>query len=616
MCGITIAISKSDIAIDPKSMKAINDKVSHRGPDDEGFYFGESFAFGHRRLSILDLSKAGHQPMRKDTLCITYNGEIYNYIELKEELSSLGHSFISTTDTEVILAAYRQWGTNAFEKFNGMWAFAIYDEEKNEIVFCRDHFGIKPLYYSQINSLFIGCSEIKQLTEVEGFLPILNKSVTVNFLVQGLQNYSDDTFFEGVKELLAGHYLIYKLETHKFEINKWYELEKLSKRINDRYEFATNKVHSLLNESIRIRMRSDVTVGSCLSGGIDSSSIVSIISSQRLANANFLTVTSCYVDKKYDEQEYSDVVANATGFKNAKTFPQLNDLWDEKHLDKMIYHQDQPFSGASCYSEFKVFEEAKRNGIIVMQDGQGADEYLCGYDEFFMTRINELVYSFRWFEAFKHLKLRAAFMGTSTLAEFRSFMNYRFGYKVLKIIKTIFGKNENLWLNDDWRRFAKEHLFTKTDSNIRELSFTELLLTSIPFQLHSEDRNSMMFSVESRLPFLDPRLVEYCIGLPSDFKIKNGYTKSVLRDAVFELPDKVRYRKRKMGFVAPDSQWILNNKTRVREDLADVTRTTGIFTGELLNRFDRFVSGEIPYESIYFRAMTLKRFCDIFKVGV
>ncbi|MFM9840718.1 MAG: asparagine synthase (glutamine-hydrolyzing) [Cyclobacteriaceae bacterium] len=616
MCGISISISRHNDPIRNGFIRSFNDKVAHRGPDDEGFYFGNNFAFGHRRLSILDLSKAGHQPMQRNHLIITYNGEIYNYIELRDELALLGHTFKSATDTEVILAAYEQWGIDSFAKLNGMWAFAIYDSSKDEIIFSRDHFGIKPLYFAKTKSFFMAGSEIKQFTTIEEFKPILNKEVAINFLIQGLQNYSDDTFFEGVKELLGGHYMVYSLSTHNFAIKKWYDLSKSAKKIYDKYENVVAEVRRLFENSVRIRMRSDVTVGSCLSGGIDSSSIVTIIHSQKMANRDFVTVTSCYDDKKYDEQEYSDIVTSKTGFKNSKTYPQLNHLWDEKHLDKMIYHQDQPFSGASCYSEFKVFENARNNNVIVMQDGQGADEYLCGYDEFFMIRVNEMFDSFHWFGAYRLLKLRSTFKDTSFIHEFQSFLNLKYIYKLKRIVKKIIGINGYTWLQHDWSKEVSSKLVNLDENRVRELSITELLRSSIPFQLHSEDRNSMMFSVESRLPFLDPRLVEYCVGLPSSYKIKNGYSKAVLRDAVTELPDEIRQRKKKMGFVAPDSQWILDNKDRVREDLKEAIGSTGIFSNELLERFDRFVSGELKYENIYFRAMTLKRFLDIFKVRI
>ncbi len=616
MCGISLIVNLTDKSIDRELIVSVNDKVAHRGPDHSGFYHGINFAFGHRRLSILDLSPAGHQPMQRQNLRITYNGEIYNYIELREELTALGHTFKSATDTEVILAAYQQWGTDAFAKFNGMWAFAIHDSTKNEIILSRDHFGIKPLYFSKTANYFLAGSEIKQFTAVPEFQPVLNKAIAVNFLVRGWLNYSNETFFEGVHELRPGHYLRYNLTTHQSDINQWYSLAKASVPIHDTYMDAVNKVRALFIESVRIRMRSDVSVGSCLSGGIDSSSIVSITHSQKMSSEDFATITSCYTDKRYDEQKFSDEITKQTGFRAVKVFPDLNHLLDAGHLDKMIYHQDQPFGGASHYSEFKVFQTAREQNMIVMQDGQGADEYLCGYGEFFIARIKELLKTFRLGTVIGLLKYRAYQRKTSLVQEVSSFVRTAYKGRLIGLLKRAIGRSDYPWLTERWRMIAKSSLVNFSEDSIRSLSIEEIQHSSIPYQLHSEDRNSMMFSIESRLPFLDHRLVEYCIGLPSTYKIKNGYTKAVLRDAITELPEVIRNRTDKMGFVAPDPSWVIQNKEMVRRDLENMIRSSSIFSPAILSRFDRFVKGELGYQPVYFRAMAFSRFCEIFKMKI
>jgi asparagine synthase (glutamine-hydrolysing) len=614
MCGISLAINVKNIPVTPEQIKVMNDKVSHRGPDDEGFYFGSNFALGHRRLSILDLSPAGHQPMQWKHWWITFNGEVYNYIELREELKKLGHSFRSGTDTEVIMAAYEEWGTDAFSRFNGMWAFAIYDSKKNEIVCCRDHFGIKPLYFTRTGSWFLAGSEIKQFTVFPDFRPLLNREAAINFLVSGLLNYSNKTFFEGVEELRPGHYLRYELSAHSVEVHCWYDLAKASMEIKDPFEAATGKTRELFLDSIRLRMRSDVPVGSCLSGGIDSSSMVSVIHAEKIANGTFATVTSCYEDERYDEQKFSDEVTRQTGFRSLKVYPDLNSLWDEGHFDKMLYHQDQPFSTASHYSEFSVFRKARENGIIVMLDGQGADEFLCGYGEFFVLRIREMWRRFQWRRAWRLLKVKATHRGISVLAEARSFIRTAYYFRMVRWVKKVVGRDEYPWISDEWKPMAERAVVEFEGKDIREQSLAEISHSSIPYQLHSEDRNSMMFSIESRLPFLDPRLVEYGIGLPSSFKINDGYTKYVLREAIAELPESIRMRKDKMGFVAPDVPWIMKNKELVRKELEDAIASTGIFSHQLLSRFDNFIEGRSGYEPIYFRAMALNRFLKIFKM--
>jgi asparagine synthase (glutamine-hydrolysing) len=617
MCGISLAINRKNQPVPPEHIKAMNDKVSHRGPDDEGFYFGDQFALGHRRLSILDLSQAGHQPMQRRHCWLTFNGEIYNYIELREELKALGHEFSSGSDTEIILAGYAQWGVEAFSRFNGMWAFAIYDSQTHEIVLCRDHFGIKPLYFTTTPDWFLAGSEIKQFTAFPDFKAVLDKEVTVNFLVNGLLNYSDRTFFEGVSELRPGHYLRYKLNTHRTSVHRWYDLDQACSAVDDPFDKAVGHTRELYLDSVRIRMRSDVPVGSCLSGGIDSSAMVSVIHAGGMANGTFATVTSCYEDARFDEQRFSDEVTRQTGYKALKVYPDLNNLWDQGHFDKMLYHQDQPFSTASHYSEFCVFREARNNRIIVMQDGQGSDEYLCGYGEFFVVFVRELLRGLRWTQAWRLLKAKAIHRQRTTLAEVRAFLMTAYGFRLVRLAKRMTGKSDYPWMSTKWSAIAARDLARFPENSIRELSIGEIAHSSIPYQLHSEDRNSMMFSIESRLPFLDPRLVEYVIGLPSSYKIAaNGYTKYVLREAIPELPVSIRQRKDKMGFVAPDASWIIQNKTTVRKELEEVVGKTGIFSDRLLERFDRFTEGNLGYEPIYFRAMALNRFLKIFKMEI
>jgi asparagine synthase (glutamine-hydrolysing) len=616
MCGISVAINKNNNRVSAGLIESMSIKVIHRGPDDEGYYFGDNFALGHRRLSIIDLSKDGHQPMEKDGLVITFNGEIYNYIELRDELLSLGHHFASSSDTEVILVAYQQWGVGAFTKFNGMWAFAINDLRKKEIIFCRDHFGIKPLYLLETKNFFLAGSEIKQFMDADDFVPKLNKKVALNFLIHGWLNYSDETFFEEVNELGAGHYMKYNLQTHDRETVQWYDITKSSRPIKDTYSEAVDKVRELFVDSVRLRMRSDVPVGSCLSGGIDSSSIVSIIKSQNFNHSNFETITSCFNYPKYDEQTYSDAIAEQTGFVNRKIYAELDQLLIDDDINRMIYHQDQPFGGGSHYSEFCVFKDAHFQNLKVMQSGQGSDEFLCGYDEFFYVYVIELMKSLKFTRIISLLKQQADHRGTSLKHEIISFIKAKYFHSFVKGMKKVLGMKNFGWLSKDWQIKARESRKNFERLSIRGLSMTQILQSSLPYQLHSEDRNSMMFSVESRLPFLDFRLVEYCIGLPSNYKIRGGWTKAVLRDAITELPEKIRNRKHKMGFMFPDAEWMQANPSLIRNELEKAIEETKIFDKHLLQRFDRFVEDDLGYEPIYFRAIAMGRFCKIFKIKI
>jgi asparagine synthase (glutamine-hydrolysing) len=612
MCGISIIINKNNQAVHPDIIRNMNDKVIHRGPDDEGYYFGDGFAFGHRRLSIIDTSAAGHQPMQKNADCIVFNGMVYNYIELRNELISEGYEFKSQTDTEVILAAYQHWKTDAFKKLNGMWAIGIYDHAEQNIILSRDHFGIKPLYYTHTAYSFAAASEIKQFTVLPGFNPVLNTSTTINFLTKGWLNYSDETFFKGVYALHPGHYLRYNLQTHQSATAEWYNLQKSIIPVTATEEEAVSEVRNLFESSVRLRMRSDVPVGSCLSGGIDSSSIVSLIHREGLANNYFSTFTSCYNNKLYDEQEYSDAVTKQTGFPSVKIFPDLQQLFTAGHFDTMLYHHDQPFSSASHYSEFNVFKAAKENNITVMLDGQGADEYVCGYPEFFTMYIRELMGKGQYGKILQLIRERGKH-GKGFLKVFNDAIKSIYGYPLLGHIKNISGKLAFPWLTEEGNTMMKDTMFPVPE-DIRSLSIQELGCSSLPYQLHSEDRNSMLFSIESRLPFLDHRLVEYITGLPSHYKINKGYTKYVLRQALPELPAPVRWRKDKIGFAAPDKEWVKENAALVRNELQLTIKETPFFTKHLLYRFDRFIANKLGYEPVYFRAMALRRFCRIFKM--
>ena len=614
MCGISIIINLANQPVPPQHIQCMNNKVMHRGPDGEGYYFGRNFAMGHRRLSIIDLSEAGLQPMQSGDDWIIFNGMIYNYIELKEELLALGYTFRSQTDTEVLLLGCQHWGLEFFNKLNGMWAFAWYKAATNEMVLCRDRYGIKPLYFTSTNDLFAAGSEIKQFTCLPGFTSVLNKTTAVNFLIKGWLNYSEETFFEGVNELRGGHYMVYNLNTHQYVIHKWYNLPKAATPVTVKIEDAIHHIRTLFADSMRIRMRADVRVGSCLSGGVDSTAMVSYIHAHKLANTDFATVTSCYTKAECDEQVYSDEVSRITGFHGYKVFPNLDNLLDKGELDAMVYNQDQPFNSASHYSEFQVFKTAHTNKLTVMLDGQGADEYLCGYNEFFGTHIRQLVHAGKITEALRNLRSKAAHQGSSVFSVIQAIYKSDYYYPLISYGKRLLGKSNFYWLNPSWGKLADKYQNDFKRINIRDLSLQQMIYSSLPMQLHSEDRNSMMFSIESRLPFLDHRLVEFIISLPATYKIKQGFSKYVLREAIVEMPDIIKKRTNKIGFAAPDETWLRENEQRVRKELKHAIEDNDIFSEGLLERFVRFINGKLGYESIYFRAIALNRFIKVFNM--
>ncbi len=609
MCGISGLITISNFDNGSSIVQNMNNRIIHRGPDAEGIFESGNVHLGHRRLSILDLSAAANQPFHKHGFTIVYNGEIYNYLELKEDLKKEGYDFLTDSDTEVILSAYHFFGKDCVEKFNGMWSFLLLDTQNETLLVSRDQFGIKPLYYFQTADLLSFGSEIKQFLEVPGFKPQLNKKIAATFLVEGSLNQSQETFFDSVFELQPGTNLTIDTKTRVINSHVWYSFIKETHKKNAlSYEQAVLRFDELFEDAVKIRMRSDVRVGSCLSGGIDSSAIVC---KAKELGANLETVTSCYSDAKFDEQQFSDLVSNTTGFKSNKIYGDKIELDRFEIIKKMIYHQDQPIATGSHFSEYNVFSEARKHGFIVMLDGQGSDEYLGGYPEFQSILFQLFLKKFQFKKLF-HLVNKESLLYRRTHKEiiFRE-LKSMFYFPILKQIKKVLGKENkeyaNNLLNNYKPTFYKPKSFT-------ELSILELVKTSLPYQLHSEDRNSMLFSIESRLPFLDYRLVEFCLTLPDSYLYREAYTKKILRDAVKSLPTPIKERKDKMGFVSPDEQWVKENKKIFVEVLTKAKEKYGFVSDLFLEQFQLFLDGKRTYEPKYFRALSLVYFCEEFNI--
>jgi len=614
MCGFSLAIDQSGQKVNKGLIHDMNNKIIHRGPDDEGIYIYNNVGIGHRRLSIIDLSALGHQPMSFDNLTIAYNGEIYNYIELQEELIKEGYNFTSQSDTEVVLKAYKHWGKEAFNKFNGMWALTIYDSIENNIILSRDRFGIKPIFYSKVNNIFFAGSEIKQFTSHKDFKPKLNKKIAINFLVYGWLNFSQDTFFQDVFELRGGHNLTYDLDTHNYSIEKWYHLENNLKKNIDSFEQAKQTVKQLLSDSIRLRMRSDVNVGSCLSGGIDSSAIVTMAQKLNLSNSNFATVTSCYKDINFNEERYSDTVTELTGYKAIKVFPDLDKMQSKDMLDFTVHAHDQPYSSASNYSQYEVFKASRTNNLVVMLDGQGADEYFCGYNDFFILYLKEKFSKFQFGKIYHALKKNM--INNSWKTTIKQYVFKQIFHWFIWVYKNTFPSKRYPWLTAKGKKITNKHIVTFKKGRILHHSINQLINNNLPALLHSEDRNSMINSIESRLPFLDYRLVEYVLSLPTDYKIGNGYLKYILREAVDDLPLDIGTRKDKMGFVAPTGQWAKDNKEMMLNEFKEIVKTSDLIGENIIERFNRFLKGELGYEEVYFRIIALNKFCKAYNMNL
>lgn len=552
MCGIAGIINKNNTPVLNSDIEKITKAAAHRGNDDSGFFYENNFAFGHQRLSIIDLSESGKQPMQYlGRYCITYNGEIYNYIELKSELENAGYHFKTKTDTEVILAAFDFWKSACVNHFNGMWSFAIYDKIENKIFCSRDRFGVKPFYYYSDDFNFIFSSEIKQiLTTVE---PILNTKIAMDYLVYNLEEHTDETFFKGIKKLSAAHNLVFNLSDNTFEIKKYYDVKIIKSVLEISEKDAVENFQLLMKRSVELRLRSDVKVGTCLSGGLDSSYIANQAAKlYENNNHGFSAITAQSISGINDETEYAKQVVEVSKLNWYLTKPNKNDFIDS--IDEVIKCQEEPFFNTSNFMQYFVMKAAHENGIKVLLDGQGGDETLLGYTRYFpaIMKANHLWnYPKLLIETSRNSSLKIS----ETIIQSLYFTNPEFRKLRLKKKHSAIS-NEYLNLADDnWiNKVAASYL------DINDLQLLELTHTQLPKLLKYEDRNSMHFGVETRLPFLDYNLVEFNLSLPIYFKINKGWSKYILRKAMKgNLPDSIAWRKNKIGFESPENIWLSDN---------------------------------------------------------
>lgn len=581
MCGISGIINKKGTFVENDLLLRINNLIAHRGPDDEGFFYEKNFGFGHRRLSILDLSKNGHQPMSyKKRYTITYNGEVYNYIEIKEELIKLGYEFKSNTDTEVILASYDKWGEDCVNKFNGMWAFAIFDKLKEKIFCSRDRFGIKPFYFSNLENYFVFGSEIKQLLEFFKQNEV-NKSILLDYILYGLEDHTKETFFKSIFKLGQSHNLIYDLKTNTYQTYQYYNLRTKNIRRNSEEESINNLEENLYN-AVRLRLRSDVKVGTCLSGGLDSSTIAAIASKeyQKTSKQSFTAIHAKSIEEKTDESQFAREVAKHCELNLIEIEPSLSDFNDI--IDEVIYTQEEPFGSPSIFMQYFVMKEAKNNHCTVLLDGQGADETLFGYESYYSFYFSSLLSNFKiikYVSEFKNMKTfkvsKKKIFIASFINIFRNFLS--FTEQLIRMKNTIVKvKHDRKRLND---------IFSY--QNFKKFQKRELMIRSLPHLLKYEDKNSMRNSIETRLPFVDYKFVESAISTNDDLKFKMGYLKYILRlvsDKI--LPKSVVWRTNKFGFEAPTNLWLKKEKNKMMKTILDskiIQQTTSLISLSKIN---------------------------------
>ncbi len=572
MCGIAGIIQTNPTEYNKEHLKKMTDALSHRGPDGEGYWQNDSanVLFGHRRLSILDLTEAAAQPFHYiDRYTILHNGEIYNYIELRDELKKKGYSFRTQTDTEVLAAAYDCWKENCLQHFDGMFAFTIWDEKEKELFAARDRFGEKPFHYiyNEDNKTFLFASEIKAFWSL-GIGKLFNKKMLFNFLTIGYTdnpNQPDETFYENIRRLPAANFIRLKLHsTISIEIECYWDIdvENQNESISD--ENAIEEFREIFTTSVTRRLRSDVPLGTSLSGGLDSSSIAGTISQLLTENykpalpaGRLQTFSAIFPGFEKNEEKYIDGVAINFPLQSFKTI--ISDSEIPRLFEKVIKQQDEPFDSASALPQYKVFELAKQNNVKVLLDGQGADEILAGYHKY---------YKWYWQELFIKRKLITS--EELKKAKERG-VNEKFGIK--NIIAALFPDFASTILEKQYLLHALRHEDLTRDFihlQSKEAYYTTPAIFSLNGVLYFNtcmhgleellryaDRNSMAHGREVRLPFLNHQLVEFLFLLPSHFKIRQGWTKWLLRKAMEEtLPASITWRADKIGLEPPQLAWM------------------------------------------------------------
>jgi len=623
MCGFAALIALHGAHAERAVVERMNGLLVHRGPDDAGIEMHGDVGFAFRRLSILDLSPAGHQPMSSPdgALTIVFNGEIYNYAELRKELEGLGHRFRSSGDTEVLLMAYRAWGEQCLDKLNGMWAFLIHDRARRIVFGSRDRFGIKPLYFHRAGERILFASEIKAIRDSGLYEFAPNWRIASEFLLENRLDETSETFYQGIRQIPAGHAIRLGIDG---ELKQWryWRVHAPSERIDD----PADAFADLFEDSMRLHMRSDVPVGVHLSGGLDSTSIICASARLRGADGARGPLTAfCYMAREFDESSYiADTVAQ-TGALLQRLATQPRELWDS--VPDVLWYQDEPMHSMTPLIGYALMGLTAAHGIKVILNGQGADETLAGYGSYFRDYWHGLLSRGAvieaWQEMGRHAQAHGGERGPMFMRQLRHFVQSQLGrlgaYRKLAAERAVARARSHPWFSDELcshfdGRDGPHYAADLNDSLARSIEVDPL-----PIYLRVEDRNSMAHSVEARVPFLDHRLVTFAHGLPENWKLRGPWNKYLLREAMRgRIPESVRTRVDKMGFPTPAARWFRED---LREPILDVlhrqaTRERGIYRlDRIMADLERHRKAEIDVSSELFRIAQLEIWFDMHRKG-
>jgi asparagine synthase (glutamine-hydrolysing) len=633
MCGIYCSIR---FAPDQSRI----DIVAHRGPDGRGWQEFESpggpIALGHRRLAIIDTSDAGLQPMADPSgrFHLAFNGELYNYLELREELRRRGEIFHTETDSEVLLRAYIVWGEAALDRFRGMFAFVIWDDARKRIFAARDRFGIKPLYIVATPQGIAFASEIKQFLGLPGLSGRMNLARVYDFLANGISDHTAETMFDGVFQLRGGECAMVEADGAEpdIRVRRWYAIVDPQRLLSLSEEEAAAQFRNLLIDSVRIHLRSDVPVGSCLSGGLDSSSIVCLMANMlasQNSGSNLNTVSACYREASVDEKPFIDLVVAHTRASPHYTFPRASDVFSR--AAEITWHQDEPFGSTSIFAQWCVFEEAKHAGVKVMLDGQGADEQLAGYHSWYWYYMSDLARRRRLILLAQTIIERNRFHGVPLMTQIQQFLVPLLPVGTQKFLRrqhqAVFRHGwlqseafESMVSTPGVLQRATDELELPPVTDIASACFAFTFALNLQQLLHWEDRNSMAHSIEARVPFVDHPLVEFSLGLGNAHKMVAGETKRVLRRAMSGiLPDEVRDRRDKLGFSTPEEIWFRGPlKTQMMDGVnATLAQFPGLLNVEGTRALAKdMLEGNRPVDFSLWRIVNLSIWGNCFSVGL
>ena len=582
MCGIAGIVTKRENK--KEIIEAMSKRIEHRGPDGEGYFFDGDVALAHRRLSIIDLS-TGNQPMfnEDDTVVTVFNGEIYNYVELRDELVKAGHKFKTKSDTEVLIHGFEEWHTDLPKHLRGMFAFAIYDKKSNELFLARDNFGIKPLYYTVMDGTFMFASEIKAFLDTPDFKKELNEDILQAYLEFSFVP-TNETFFKGVYRLDAGSSLLYK--DGDIKINKYFKLDFKDKE--QTLAEAVESISEVMKDSVNRHLLSDVEVGSFLSSGIDSSYIVSLAKPAK-------TYTVGYDIDKYDEISYAKDLTEKLGINNTSKVIKMDEYMEE--FPKIMYYLDEPTSDPAAISLYFVAKLARRDVKVVLS-GEGADEFFGGYnyyrEEVDMKFYNKIPYFIRHLigkiaslfpegRGFNFLVRRGEKLENSYIGVNRNFSE--------KMARKVLSKEYNLRGIDVTKEIYKQFAGYSNIHKMQAIDINYWLMKDI---LLKADRMTMASSLEGRVPFIDKEVFKVASGLSIDYKVTKENTKVALREAAKEVIPTEAYKKKKLGFPVPIREWM--KTTEVSDEIRKMFNkefTSKFFKVDVINELlDEHISGK------------------------